>query len=491
MSDLTKLSIDALLAGYKKKEFLPSDVVSAFCQRHENYRHYNIFTESYYSEALEKAKKSDEKICSGKPLLPLEGVPLAVKDNFAQKNKVMSACSDILKNFKPFYDSTITSRLEQAGCIAVGTTNMDEFAMGSSTENSVYGPTINPWKSTKDLELQLSPGGSSGGSAAAVAARMATASIGTDTGGSIRQPAAFNGLVGFKPTYGRCSRYGIIAFASSLDQAGPMTKTVADSIKMFEVMSGKDTNDSTTARIEPFRFSRDKGLNGITFGIPVEFLEACTNAEIKNCWLNTARILETKGAQLKEVSLPHIGKALATYYIIAPAEAASNLARYDGIRYGVRVEGKNLQETYIKSRSQGFGEEVKRRIMVGNFVLSSEAYDAYYLQGLRVRNLLFQEFQNVFQDVDMIISPTTPTPAFALGAKVSNPMEMYQSDLFTVGANLAGIPAISVPISQCQAGLPMGIQLMANAFHENLLFNAALDIEEEYQFHETLHKEIQ
>ncbi|PLX30250.1 MAG: Asp-tRNA(Asn)/Glu-tRNA(Gln) amidotransferase GatCAB subunit A [Alphaproteobacteria bacterium] len=491
MTDLTKLSVDALLAGYGRKEFLPSDVIQAYRQRYENHRHYNTYTQTCFDEAQQKAELADKKVQSGSELLSLEGLPLAVKDNFAQKNKVTSACSAILKNFKPFYDSTITARLEQAGCIAVGTTNMDEFAMGSSTENSIYGPTINPWKSKKNPELQLSPGGSSGGSAAAVAARLAAASIGTDTGGSIRQPAAFNGLVGFKPTYGRCSRYGIVAFASSLDQAGPITRTVMDSIRLFETMSGVDTNDSTTAKIEPFRFSRDRGFNGITFGLPVEFLEACTNNEIKTCWLNTARILESKGAQLKEISLPHIGKALAIYYIIAPAEAASNLARYDGVRYGERIEGKNLQEMYIKSRSEGFGEEVKRRIMVGNFVLSSKAYDAYYLQGLRVRNLLFQELQTVFQDVDLILSPTTPTPAFALGSKVSNPMEMYQSDLFTVGANLAGIPAISVPISQCQDGLPMGVQLMANAFHENLLFNAALDLEDEYQFHATLHQEIQ
>jgi aspartyl-tRNA(Asn)/glutamyl-tRNA(Gln) amidotransferase subunit A len=495
MTDLTKLSYSALLKGYRSGQFLPSDVISAYKKRVDDFQHLNAYVSTLFDKAEIQAKEADAyfktpKTGIAKEVRPLEGFPLAIKDNFATKGEVTSACSAILKNFKPFYESTVTSRLKQAGCIALGKTNMDEFAMGSSTENSIYGPAINPWPAKDTPGKQFVPGGSSGGSAVAVAARLALGALGTDTGGSIRQPAAFNGLVGLKPTYGRCSRYGIIAFASSLDQAGPMTACVEDSLLLFQTMSGMDKKDSTTANLPSFQYEKKKSISEYTFGLPVEFLDICSNDEVRTCWLNTAKVLEGLGATVKEVSLPHLNSALATYYIIAPAEASSNLERYDGIRYGMRIEGQTLEETYVNSRSQGFGEEVKRRIMVGTFVLSSNAYDDFYIQGLKVRNMIFQEMVNAFQEVDLLLTPTTPSPPFGLGDKISNPMEMYYSDMFTVGANLSGMPALTLPVTLTQNGLPLSVQLIANSFQENNLFDAGFALEQEFQFNNTLVQEI-
>ena len=490
MADLTKLSYQEIRNGFEKKEFLPSDVLQAYRSRADEFQYLNVFVHDEFDTALEKAFQADQRVKNREALKILDGFPLAVKDNFSVQGMPTTACSKILKNFIPFYDSTVTKQLAEAGCLFVGMTNMDEFAMGSSTENSIYGPSINPWSCSIDSGKQYAPGGSSGGSAAAVASRMALGALGTDTGGSIRQPAAFCGLVGLKPTYGRCSRYGIIAFASSLDQAGPLTATVRDAIYLFENMSGVDRLDSTSANLPAFKFEEKNIVKGLKVGLPIEFLEICTNEEVKESWLASAKALEQMGAELKEVSLPHLNQALATYYIIAPAEVSTNLARYDGIRYGNRIEGKTLEETYSLSRSEGFGEEVKRRIMVGTYVLSSGAYEDFYLKGLKVRNLIFKEMSHAFNEVDVLLTPTTPSPPFALGEKLSNPMEMYFSDIFTVGANLSGMPALSLPTSLSKNGLPLSVQLIGNSFQENLLFNTALSLEREFEFKKILNQEI-
>lgn len=490
--DITKLTYQEIRKGYEKKDFLPSEVIKAHIKRMDQHRELNVFLSETTEKALVAAAVADENMANG-ALRPLEGLPLAIKDIYCTKDVLTTAGSKMLKNFVPFYDSTVVQRLEEAGAISLGKTNMDEFAMGSSNETSYFGPCISPFRNKARPGIELTPGGSSGGSSAAVAAYMATASLGTDTGGSIRQPASFCGLVGLKPTYGRCSRYGTIAFASSFDQAGPMARSIRDVADVFSAMSGYDAQDSTTATLPPFQLeqSLSTSIKGLKVGIPIECREEGLDPEVQAYWDKTAKWLEAEGAEVREVSLSYTHYGLPTYYIIAPAEASSNLARYDGIRYGLRAAGDSVDDLYENTRSTGFGEEVKRRILVGTYVLSAGAYDEFYMRGMQVRRLVREEFKQIFNEVDVLLTPTTPTTAFGLGEKTLNPTAMYLSDVFTVGANLAGIPAISVPVGLSAEGLPVGMQLIAYDFQEELLLRVGEKIEKaaEYKpaplYHET------
>lgn len=426
---------------------------------------------------MAQAAESDKKIAGGNAGL-LEGVPIAVKDLFCTKGVHSQSCSNILKGFKPEYESTVTSNLFAAGAVMPGKTNMDEMAMGSANITSCYGVVKNPWNK------ELVAGGSSGGSAAAVAADIAIAALGSDTGGSIRQPAAFTGLVGMKPTYGRCSRWGMIAFASSLDQAGPIAKTVKDSALLLQAIAGYDKKDSTSTNltVPDFAAACKTDIKGKKIGIPKEYRVEGTNQEIIDLWEKGIQLLKDAGAEIVEISLPHSKYALPTYYIIAPAEASSNLARYDGVRYGLRVDGNSLDEMYENTRAEGFGWEVKRRIMIGTYVLSAGYYDAYYKKAQRVRNLIAQDFAKAFEKVDAILTPTTPTEAFKIGEKQEDPITMYLNDLFTVAASLAGLPAMSLPIGLSKNGLPLGLQLITGALQEEKLFNIGSGLEAAAQF---------
>ncbi len=393
----------------------------------------------------------------------LSGIPLAVKDNICTKGLETTCASKILKGFRPPYDATVIERLKTAGCVLLGKTNLDEFAMGSSTENSGLFTTHNPW------DLGRVPGGSSGGSAAAVAAGECLAALGSDTGGSIRQPAAFCGVVGLKPTYGRVSRYGLVAFASSLDQIGPICRTVEDAALIMEVISGYDPKDSTSAPYPPLNAHEllSKEVKGMVVGLPREYYGEGLDPQVREAVMEGVRVLEGLGCRVEEVSLPHTPYAVATYYLVATAEASSNLARYDGVRYGLRAVGyEDLYEMYVKTRSQGFGEEVKRRIMLGTYALSAGYYDAYYLKAQRVRTLIRGDFERVFETCEALVTPTSPTPAFRIGERVQDPLTMYLSDIYTISANLAGIPAISIPCGFTQEGLPVGLQIMGRAFDE-------------------------
>ena len=429
--------------------------------------------------AMEEARAWDKRGFNHKSK-PLAGVPLAIKDVICTKGIRTSCGSNILANFVPPYDATVVLRLKEAGGILLGKTNMDEFAMGSSNENSAFGPTRNPWN------LEYIPGGSSGGSAAAVAADECIAAVGSDTGGSIRQPASHCGVVGFKPTYGRVSRYGLVAFASSLDQIGPITKDVTDAALLLQVIAGYDQSDSTSVPkgVPNYTQSLVQGLRGITLGIPREYFLEGLDPEVEQAVRDAIRTLEGLGAKSKEVSLPHTEYGVAAYYIIAPAEASSNLARYDGVKYGHRdKEGKNLMEMYQRSRSQGFGAEVKRRIMLGTYVLSAGYYDAYYKKALQVRTLIRQDFLEVFKKCQVLVAPVAPTAAFPLGEKVDDPLQMYLSDVFTLPASLAGIPGISVPCGFTAEGLPIGLQIMAPHFEEGLALQVAYNLEQNTDFH--------
>jgi len=429
--------------------------------------------------AMEEARGWDKRGFDDKTK-PLAGVPLAVKDVICTKGIRTSCGSNILANFVPPYDATVALKLKEAGGILLGKTNMDEFAMGSSNENSAFGPTRNPWN------LKYIPGGSSGGSAAAVAADECIAAVGSDTGGSIRQPASHCGVVGFKPTYGRVSRYGLVAFASSLDQIGPITKDVRDAALLLQVIAGYDQGDSTSVpkEVPDYAQSLVQGLNGITFGIPREYFLEGLDPEVEQAVRDGIRTLEGLGAKSIEVSLPHTEYGVAAYYIIAPAEASSNLARYDGVKYGHRdKEGKTLMEMYRRSRSQGFGAEVKRRIMLGTYVLSAGYYDAYYKKALQVRTLIRQDFLEVFKQCQVLVTPVAPTAAFPLGEKVDDPLQMYLSDVFTLPASLAGIPGISVPCGFTSEGLPIGLQIMAPHFEEGLALQVAYNLEQNTDFH--------
>jgi len=425
-------------------------------------------------EALEKAQQIDEKLSKGQDSGRLAGIPLAIKDVICTKGIPTTCGSKILQNFIPPYNATVVERLEAEGAIVIGKTNMDEFAMGSSTENSAYRITKNPW------DKERVPGGSSGGSAASMAAHEAIGSLGSDTGGSIRQPAAFCGVVGLKPTYGRVSRYGLVAFASSLDQIGTITKNVHDSALLLEIIAGKDPLDSTSVDIPVPSYTENlaEDIKGFRIGIPKEYFPEGLEAEIKDKIDEAIALLSNMGAEVEEISLPHTEFAIPTYYIIATAEASSNLARYDGVRYGFRSDKyENLSKMYIESRSKGFGPEVKRRIMLGTFVLSSGYYDAYYLRAQKVRSLIMQDFERAYQKVDLIITPTTPTPAFKIGEKTADPLEMYLSDIFTVTCNLVGIAGISMPVGLSSENLPIGMQILSPPFAEDKMLRLAYAFE--------------
>lgn len=481
MSDLTELTIAEALDGMKAKKFNAAELTTAYLKNMENGRRYNAYVLETPEAALKSAETADKNYAAG-TARPLEGIPLGIKDLFCTKGIRTTACSRIIDNFVPPYESTVTAKLFAAGASCLGKLNMDEFAMGGSNENSCFGPVINPWSRGADLVA----GGSSGGSAAAVSARMCAGATGTDTGGSIRQPAAFCGITGMKPTYGRCSRYGILAFASSLDQAGPMAKDVRDCALLLKVMAGHDEKDSTSARrqVPDFEKVLGQGVKGLKIGIPAEYRPDDLNAEIAAQWDKAAAMLKSRGAEIVNISLPHAKYALPVYYIIAPAEASSNLARYDGIRYGQRIDGAHLDELYVNTRSAGFGKEVQRRIMIGTYVLSAGYYDAYYLKAQKVRRLVRNDFDKAFAACDLILTPTTPATAFPIGDKsmAENPINMYLNDIFTVSANLAGLPAMSLPVGLSAGGLPLGMQLIGRAFDEETVFKAGYALEQDAGF---------
>ena len=475
MSNISELSLTKLVAGIKKKDFTSEEVTKSFVSNSEKSKKLNTYITKCFDDAIKFAKNFDKKK-DYKGLL--SGVPIAVKDLFCTKNIKTTAGSKILHNFVPTYESTVTNNLWSEGSFLLGKLNCDEFAMGSSNETSFFGNVINPFKD------QLVPGGSSGGSAAALAANLTPVTIGTDTGGSIRQPASFTGTVGLKPTYGRCSRWGIVAFASSLDQAGPMTKNVEDSALLLQAMSGYDPKDSTSVdiKVEDYSSKLTEGVKGLKIGIPKEYRVENMPKEIDELWKNGINYLKDAGAVIKNISLPHTMYALPTYYIVAPAEASSNLARYDGVKYGHRSKGNNLFEMYENTRSEGFGDEVKRRILIGTYVLSSGYYDAYYLKAQKVRQLIKNDFDNAFNNVDAILTPSTPSAAFKVGDKKDDPVSMYLNDIFTVPINLAGLPAISVPAGYDKNNLPLGLQLVGKPFDEQTILNLSLAIEKRANF---------
>lgn len=480
--DLTRLTLAQARAGLQNKEFTATELTQAHVVAMEQSRKLNCYITETADLALEKAKVSDERLAKG-DARPLEGLPVGVKDLFCTQNILTTAASHILDGFKPVYESTVTQNLWDDGAICLGKLNLDEFAMGSSNETSFYGPVINPWKPEGSND-DLVPGGSSGGSAAAVAADLALASIGTDTGGSIRQPAALTGTVGFKPTYGRCSRWGIVAFASSLDQAGPFGKTVEDTALMLSSMAGHDPKDSTSidAQVPNYVDAIGQGFKGLTVGIPKEYRVDGMPAEIDKLWQEGRDWLKQAGAEIVDITLPHTKYALPTYYIVAPAEASSNLARYDGVRFGLRCDGEDIAEMYERTRGEGFGEEVQRRVLMGTYVLSAGYYDAYYLKAQKVRTLIAQDFHKAFEHVDVILTPTTPGPAFKVGEKTGDPISMYLNDIFTVPVNLAGLPGISIPSGLSADGLPLGLQLIGKPMDEETLFRVGALIEEAAQF---------
>ena len=478
MSDLLKYDLLGASEAIKSKEISSVELTNAYIEAIEKTSSLGAYLEIVKDKALEMAKVSDENISKGVSR-PLEGLPIGVKDMFCTKDIKTTASSKILDNFYPTYESTVTQNLWNDGAVMLGKLSCDEFAMGSSNETAAKGNVINPWLKHK----KMSPGGSSGGSAAAVAARSALAATGTDTGGSIRQPAAFCGITGLKPTYGRCSRWGIVAFSSSLDQAGPLTRTVSDAALMLNSMASYDKKDSTSANLNmPDLMSYlGNSIKGKKIGIPKEYTQDGISDDIVNFYQKSINWLKEAGAEIIPVSLPYTKYALPVYYIIAPAEASSNLARYDGVRFGQRKEASSLDDMYEATRGEGFGDEVKRRIMIGTYVLSSGYYDAYYLKAQKVRRLIKEDFENVFKKVDYILTPSTPTTSFELGKK-QDPLTMYLNDIFTVPASLAGLPGISLPIGLDKLGLPIGIQLIANAFDEPGLISTAHVLEKSADF---------
>ena len=482
MSDITNQSLKEIIENIKSKKISSLDLTRSYIKNIEGAKKLNTFITTTFDQALEKAKKFD-----GKPNFEqtLPGIPLAIKDLFCTENIKTTAGSNILNNFIPSYESTVTKNLWDNGAFLLGKLNCDEFAMGSSNETSFYGNVINP------VGDKLVPGGSSGGSSSALAADLTPATIGTDTGGSIRQPASFTGTVGLKPTYGLCSRWGIVAFASSLDQAGPMTKTVTDCAIMLEAMSGFDEKDSTSINKKKEFYSKDlkDSVKGLKIGIPKEYRVNNMPKEIDELWNKGKQILKDLGAKLIDISLPHTKYALPTYYIVAPAEASSNLARYDGVRYGHRSKkGEDLVEMYENTRSEGFGDEVKRRILIGTYVLSSGYYEAYYLKAQKVRSLIKDDFNKAFNDVDAILTPSTPSTAFEIANEPNDPVQNYFNDIFTVPVNLAGIPGISIPFANDEKNLPIGLQIITNSFEEQKLLNIAKNIEETVQYRATPEK---
>ncbi len=484
MSELTKLTLADAKEKIVKKEVSSVELTKAYLEAIDARNpELNAYIVTTHHVAMEQARHSDERIKKGEARA-LEGLPIAVKDLFCTKDIQTTAASNMLRGFVPAYESTVTQNLLDAGTVTLGKTNLDEFAMGSANITSAFGNVKNPWKGKDGKELV--PGGSSGGSAAAVSADLCLAALGTDTGGSIRQPAAFTGIVGFKPTYGRCSRWGIIAFASSLDQAGPMTKTVEDAGLMFSVMAGHDAKDSTSSRkaVPDVLPMIKAGVKGKRIGIPKEYRPDGLDSEIVAMWERGAQLLREAGAEIVEISLPHTEYALATYYVLAPAECSSNLARYDGVRYGNRVydKGDTIERMYEKTRAAGFGAEVKRRIMIGTYVLSAGYYDAYYKKAQRVRSLIIDDFRKAFEKVDVILTPTAPTPAFGFGENMDDPVTMYLNDVFTIPASLAGLPGMAIPGGLNSNGLPIGLQLLANNFDESGLFAVAGALEQAIGF---------
>ncbi|MBM3581299.1 MAG: Asp-tRNA(Asn)/Glu-tRNA(Gln) amidotransferase subunit GatA [Alphaproteobacteria bacterium] len=481
MSALTDLDIAGALAGLAQRQFSAVELAQAHLAAMAKARALNAFIVETPELALAQAAESDKRRLAGRALGALDGLPLAIKDLFCTEGVQTTAASNILKGFVPPYESTVSANLKRAGAVFVGKTNLDEFAMGSSNITSAFGPAKNPWGPPMGRvgNKELVPGGSSGGSAAAVAAGLALGATGTDTGGSIRQPASFCGIVGLKPTYGRCSRFGIVAFASSLDQAGPMTRTVKDAALMLSAMAGHDPRDSTSANVPCPDFAQavDRPVKGLRVGIPKEYRLDGMPAEIDALWRKAEDWFRAQGCEVVEVSLPHTRYALPTYYIVAPAEASSNLARYDGVRFGLRVPGETLDDMYMNTRAAGFGAEVRRRILIGTYVLSAGYYDAYYLKAQQVRTLIARDFRAAFEDVDAILAPTAPSPAFALGEKMDDPVAMYLNDVFTVPASLAGLPAISVPAGLSANGLPLGLQVIGRAFDEETVLRAGAAIE--------------
>ena len=476
--NLKNMTADRLVGLYRNHDLSVTEVIrSVFDEIERNDKNIHAFLTLCKDRALEDARRIDGRIASGEQLEPLAGVPVAIKDNMALRDVPTTCGSKILDGYIPPYTATAVERLRGAGAIIVGKTNLDEFAMGSSTENSGFFVTRNPHN------LDYVPGGSSGGSAAAVAGGMAVIALGSDTGGSIRTPASFCGVVGVKPTYGRVSRYGLVAYASSLDQIGPFANSVRDCAQVLSIICGFDPYDSTSADVpvEPFPRDIDQPLKDVRIGIPKEYFVPGLDPEVKQRFQESISLFEKLGCRIDEISLPHTEHAVATYYLIATAEASSNLARYDGVRYGIREGGESgLAEMYRKTRMKGFGKEVKRRILLGTYALSAGYYDAYYLKAQKVRTLILQDFQRAFEQVDLILTPTSPTVAFRIGEKTSDPLAMYLSDIFTITCNLAGLPGISIPAGKNTRSLPIGIQLLGNHFQEALMLQAAYNFEKAF-----------
>jgi aspartyl-tRNA(Asn)/glutamyl-tRNA(Gln) amidotransferase subunit A len=479
MTDLTSLTIAEARAGLASKSFTALELADAHLSAIEAARILNAFVLETPDHARRMARQADAKIAKSEGG-PLAGIPLGIKDLFATTDVRTTACSKILGNFVPPYESTVTSQLWRDGAVMLGKLNNDEFAMGSSNETSCFGPVVNPWR-RDGSDTRLVPGGSSGGSASAVAALLCMGATATDTGGSIRQPAAFTGTVGIKPTYGRCSRWGTVAFASSLDQAGPIARSVRDAAILTRSMAGHDPKDTTSVdrAVPDYEKAIGTSIKGMKIGIPKEYRLDGMPAEIEKLWSEGADWLKAAGAELVEVSLPHTKYALPAYYIVAPAEASSNLARYDGVRYGLRVPGRSIGEMYENTRAEGFGAEVRRRVMIGTYVLSAGYYDAYYLRAQKVRTLIKKDFEDCFaKGVNAILTPATPSAAFGIGEKGADPVEMYLNDIFTVTVNMAGLPGIAVPAGKDAQGLPLGLQLIGRPFDEETLFSLGEVIEQ-------------
>lgn len=480
MTDLTSLTLAEARDGLARKSFTALELTDAHLAAVARARVLNAYVLETPEQARAMARQADERIAKGEGG-PLNGLPLGVKDLFATEGTRTTACSRILGDFRPPYESTVTSQLWRDGAVMLGKLNNDEFAMGSSNETSCYGPVVNPWR-RQGSDARLVPGGSSGGSASAVAAGLCLGATATDTGGSIRQPAAFTGTVGLKPTYGRCSRWGTVAFASSLDQAGPIARTVRDAAILLRSMAGHDPKDTTSVDrpVPDYETAVGKSVKGMKIGLPREYRLDGMPAEIERLWSQGADWLKAAGAELVEVSLPHTKYALPAYYIVAPAEASSNLARYDGVRYGARADGRNIVEMYENTRAKGFGAEVRRRIMIGTYVLSAGYYDAYYLRAQKVRTLIKKDFEDCYAaGVDAILTPATPSAAFGIGEKTdSDPIEMYLNDIFTVTANMAGLPGIAVPAGKDAQGLPLGLQLIGRPFDEEAVISLGEVIEQ-------------
>ncbi|WP_128891976.1 Asp-tRNA(Asn)/Glu-tRNA(Gln) amidotransferase subunit GatA [Erythrobacter sp. HKB08] len=486
MGALTELGIKQIRDGVAGGEFTAREVAEAFNAAVAGAAELNAFIVTTPDHALAAAEKVDADRAAGKELGSMAGVPIGMKDLFATHGVQTTAASHILEGFKPQYESTVSQNLWDAGAGMLGKLNLDQFAMGSSNETSYFGNVVSPWRKAGGGNTDMSPGGSSGGSSAAVAARIAPAATGTDTGGSIRQPAAFTGICGIKPTYGRCSRWGVVAFASSLDQAGPMARSVEDCAIMLGAMAGFDPKDATSLQMDVpnWEAALSADLKGKKVGIPREYRMDGTDEEILKSWEQGKEWLRDAGAEIVDISLPHTKYALPAYYIIAPAEASSNLARYDGVRYGLRdlPDGAGLQDMYAATREEGFGDEVKRRVLIGTYVLSAGFYDAYYNQAQKVRALVARDFENAWKECDVILAPTTPTASFPLGDKSDDPLAMYLNDVFAVPASLAGLPAMSVPAMTNGDGLPLGLQLVGKPFDEQGVLNAGLAIQQRAGF---------